>query len=164
MTRVGLALAATAIALAVAVASLRPISASGPEEIAFGRDVCARCRMILSQPGFAGEIRDRDGALTKYDDVGCMLEAMLRVRGEMPEAWVEDHRSGRLVPLLRATLVRSPSLGTPMDHGIVAFEDPDAARALAAEAGGEVVTLEELVRDRSRLARVAEDADPARIP
>jgi copper chaperone NosL len=153
-----------AAAVVLAVAALRPPAARGPEEIAYGRDVCGRCRMILSRPGFAGEIRDRNGVLVKYDDIGCMLEAMLGHRGEIPEAWVEDHRSGRLVPLLRATLVRSPSAATPMDHGIVAFEDASAARALAVESGGEVVALEQLVRDRNRLARAGGDTHPARVP
>lgn len=137
----------------VATVVLWPVRRSGPEPIAWGREACAECRMHLSQPGFAGELRGRDGTLTKYDDVGCLLRAMLKTHGEMPEAWVEDHEGGGFVPLLAAHLVRAESAGTPMGYGLVAFADEAAARAFAAARGGEGVRLEDVVRDPSRLAR-----------
>jgi copper chaperone NosL len=144
--------AAVLAARVLAVVLLWPAPASGPQEIVYGRDTCARCRMILSQPGFAGEVRDAKGALAKYDDVGCMLEAMRAHRGVMPEAWVEDHAGRGFVPLLAATLVHAPAVGTPMGHGIVAFADASAARTFAARHAGEVVALEDLVRRPERLA------------
>jgi copper chaperone NosL len=147
----GLAGAALA-AIVAAVVFLWPAPASGPEAIAYGRDACARCRMIVSQPGFGGEVRDVRGALAKYDDVGCMLDAMRTHRGPMPEAWVEDHAGGGFVSLLAASLVRAPGVATPMGHGVVAFADASAARAFAVRHGGEVVALEELVRSPERVA------------
>ncbi len=149
------ALLAAAAAIVLAVLLLWPAPASGPEEIAWGRDTCAQCRMILSQPGFAGEVRDARGVLTKYDDLGCMLSAMRAKQGPMPEAWVEDHAGRGFVPLLSATLVDAPGARTPMGHGIVAFADPEEARAFAARHGGTTVALEELVRSPERLARSA---------
>jgi len=133
-----------------------PSTRSGPEPIAYGSDACAHCRMHITRPGFGGEIRDRDGTLTKYDDVGCLLQAMLAKRHEIPESWVEDHDSGRLVPLLTAHLVRTERSATPMGSGIVAFQDDAAARAFARSAGADLVRLEDLVREPARLAH--EDA------
>ena len=138
----------------IAAVVLWPVGHSGPEPITYGRDACAECRMHLAQPGFAGELRDRRGMLTKYDDLGCLLRAMVKAHAEMPEAWVEDHDGGGWTPLLGAHLVRAGSAGTPMGYGIVAFKDEAGAQAFAAARGGEAVRLEDLVRDPSRLARV----------
>lgn len=163
MRRVGGAIALGALAVVLAIVFLWPSERTGPEPIAWGRDTCARCRMHLSQPGFAGELRDRRGVLTKYDDIGCLLGAMLAARAEIPEAWVQDHASGQLVPLLTATLVRSPALATPMGYGIVAFSDAGAARTFAEQPGAELVALEDLVRDPARLARTTATPDGGHV-
>lgn len=139
----------------VTVVVLWPSRRVGPEPIAWGREACAECRMHLSQPGFAGELRAADGTLTKYDDVGCLLRAMLKAHDAMAEAWVEDHDGGGFVPLLAAHLVRAGAAGTPMGYGLVAFQDEAAAQAFGAAHGGEVVRLEDVVREPSRLARAA---------
>lgn len=154
---VAAALLAGVVALVVLAPGQQP--GEGPEAIAYGRDTCARCRMIISRPGFAGELRDARGVLTKYDDVGCLLQAMIAQHGEMPGAWVEDSAGGALVPLLGATLVRVPAEHTPMGHGIVAFAAADAARAFAVAHAGEVVALEELARDPAMLARATPNTD-----
>lgn len=134
-----------------AVVFLWPTAAVGPEPIRYGRDTCAHCRMHLA-PGFAGEMRDGRGVLTKYDDVGCLLRAMLAQHREVPEAWVEDHAGGGFVPLLAATLVQVDRGATPMGSGLVAFADDEAARRFVATEGGERVTLEQLLHDPTRLA------------
>jgi copper chaperone NosL len=149
------ALLATGIALAAAVAGvvfLWPAARTGPAPIRYGRDSCAYCRMLISQPGFGGEMRDRGGTLTKYDDVSCLLAAIQRTHDAIPAAWVEDHASGELVPLLTASFVRVPAPATPMGHGVVAFREPAAAEAFARASGGETVSLETLLREPQRLA------------
>jgi copper chaperone NosL len=124
----------------------------GPEPLRYGVDACAECRMPVSRPGYGGELRDADGRLTTYDDVGCLVRAMLRRHGAIPEAWVEDHAGGGFVSLLTAHLVRTRA-ETPMGSGIVAFREAGAAEAFAREEGGTPTALEDLVRDASRLAR-----------
>lgn len=141
------------LAIVLGVVFLWPAPRSGPEPIAYGRDTCAHCRMHLSQPGFAGELRDRDGVLTKYDDIGCLLRAMTRKHEEVPEAWVEDHGGGGLIPLVGAHLVRSAGVATPMGGGIVAFREEAVARAFAAEHGGDVAPIEDVLREPERWAR-----------
>lgn len=133
-----------------AAVSMWPGSRVGPEPVAYGRDVCAQCRMHISQPGFAGEIRDRDGMLTKYDDIGCMLRAMMRKHQEIPEAWVEDHGGGGFVPLLSATLVRLQNRNTPMGHGLIAFATAAAADEFVRSHRGELLALEEILSDPAR--------------
>jgi copper chaperone NosL len=153
---------AAVVVVAAAVVFWPGGPAAGPEPIAWGRDTCARCRMHLSQPGFAGEIRDRAGVLHKYDDLGCLVGAIVTAHGEVPEAWVEDHAGGGFVPLLSAHLVRADAVRTPMGHGVVAFADESAARGFAARHGGRVAAFEDLLGDRSWLARAG--ARPADEP
>ena len=139
--------------LVAAVVLLWPRPPAGPEPIAYGRDACAACRMPLAQPGFAGEMRDHEGTLTKYDDVGCLLHAVLTAHREVPAAWVEDHDGGGLVPLLAAHLVRAENAGTPMGYGIVAFKEQGAADRFAAEHAGRVLAFEDVLRNPAMVAR-----------
>jgi hypothetical protein len=104
--------------------------------------------MILSRPGFAGQIRDRDGRLTHYDDVGCLLRAVANARGDAPDAWVEDHEGAGWVPLSAAHVVRAERADTPMGHGLVAFADAGAARRFAERLGGTLVPAEDVLPGR----------------
>src|SRR5882762_7485605 len=42
-----------------------------------GRPACDYCRMILTEPGFGGEIAVRSGPRKIYDSVECMAAAVL---------------------------------------------------------------------------------------
>jgi NosL len=147
------AVLATTVAFVAGVVFLWPAPA-GPEPVDYGRDACASCRMHMSRPGFAGELRDHDGALTKYDDVGCLVRAILAGHREVPEAWVEDHAGGAFVPLLAAHLVRAEPETTPMGSGLVAFADAGAAREFAVAHGARVTTFEDVLHDAALLARL----------
>jgi copper chaperone NosL len=153
--RFGRLLRAAALALGafVVVVVAWPGAKAGPEPVAWGRDACGQCRMLLSRPGFAAELRDASGVLTRYDDVGCLVRAMRAAHADVPEVWVEDHAGGGFVPLLTARLVRAPSVATPMGSGIVAFRDDGAAREFAAAQRGALVTLEDLLREPVRDGR-----------
>jgi copper chaperone NosL len=151
MRRLGIGLGLVVIGLVGGVVFLWPAQRTGSEPITYGRDRCDHCRMHISQPGFGGELRDRDGVLTKYDDIGCLLHAMLRQHHEVPEVWVEDHGGGGFVPLLSAKLVQADGIETPMGSGLVAFAGEAGARALAQSRGGRVLVLEDVLRDPARL-------------
>jgi len=152
VARLGVAVGVALASVAAGVVFLWPAPATGPEPIAYERDTCASCRMHLSQPGFAGEMRDPDGTLTKYDDVGCLIRAILAAHREVPQAWVEDHAGGGLVPLISARLVRGDAASTPMGSGLVAFADESAARMYADAHGTRVMAFEDVLRDSTLLA------------
>jgi copper chaperone NosL len=129
-------------------------AATGPEPIRFGRDACHRCHMLIAAGGFAAERRGNDGALHKYDDVGCLLLGIQAAHEETTQAWVEDHEGSGFVPLMEATLVQTDAVATPMGYGIVAFREPTAASRFIAERGGRMTPLEELMRSGPRLSRL----------
>ena len=140
------ALIAIPVVLAAIVAAvvLLPSRTTGPEPIAYGRDACSHCRMVISRPGFGGELRDLSGKTSKFDDIGCLLISIATTRQETPAAWVEDFDAKVFVPLLDATFVRG-TLDTPMGHGIVAFGDLSRASAFAAEKNAKIVKLDDLL-------------------
>ena len=144
--------AALLLGLGLGVILLAPSAAArGPVPIIPGRDSCDRCHMPVTAGRAGGERIDAQGRRATYDDVGCLLLAIWAAHDATPEAFVEDHRSGVLIPLLGATFVRG-ELPTPMGYGVLAFREPQAAAAFAGEHHAEVATLEDLLRDRERFS------------
>jgi hypothetical protein len=86
-----------------AAALLLPLAAcgkaSGPEEVAWGRDACEHCRMIISEKGFAAELRSGErNRIHKFDDIGCAVhwaKANAQPLDTVAEFWVMSHADGK---------------------------------------------------------------------
>jgi nitrous oxide reductase accessory protein NosL len=114
---------------------------SGPIDVVWDRDVCARCNMAISDRHFAAQIRTTsDHRAHTFDDLGC---ALLWLDGEgeelggAEEIWVRDREGAGWLDARAAHFVAKEH--TPMNYGFGAVDD-------AAE---ESLTLEE-VRVRVR--------------
>lgn len=85
-------------ALAIVPMLARCGQSTGPEAIAWERDACEHCRMIISERAFAAELRGGPkGRLYKFDDVGCAVHwAKQQTWGEpdITEFWVMNHDDG----------------------------------------------------------------------
>jgi len=134
------------LAVAAAIIFAWPTASRGPEPIRYDRDQCAGCRMHLSQTGYAGELRDVEGRVTKYDDVGCLVRTLASAPNQYPGQWAEDHESGQLVALETCTFVRSSAEKTPMGYGVVAYRDAASALRAVAKTGGRTVSMKELLK------------------
>lgn len=104
---------------------------TGPVEIRFGRDTCDVCRMIISDPRFAAQVR---GGLKhrahKFDDIGELvlwLDKQSWKDDAKTEIWVMDAKTGKTW-LNAATAYYIKQRHTPMDYGFGAVLDatPDA--------------------------------------
>ena len=120
--------------------------ASRPEELVSGQDLCASCRMPVSDIHFAAQIT-APGALPRFfDDPGCFAEFIKT--GEVKEkdaiAWVADHRTGTWLRADRAIYTRVPTLTTPMNHKLVAHQSDASRDADPDTRGGHPVTLPEI--------------------
>lgn len=115
-----------AVPLALAGCS-RP--SDGPEEIRYGREVCARCGMIISDPQFAAEIRGGpDRALAKFDDVGDALhwlEKQAWRQDQLSGFWVMDSVGGKDWLDARQAFYRSGAV-SPMGFGFAAVREKGA--------------------------------------
>ena len=117
-----------------------------PEELVKGRDLCATCRMPVSDLRFAAQIAAPGELPRFFDDPGCFAEFVKT--GEVKEkgavAWVADHRTGTWVRADRAIYTRVPNLTTPMNHKLVAHESAASRDADADAKGGQPVSLQEV--------------------
>lgn len=106
---------------------LMPVAAcgqtEGPEEIAWGRDACEHCRMIISERPFAAELRTSPRKrLYKFDDIGCVVH-WAKGQGlkldEQPEFWVMNHADGKTWLDARKAHFRV-DLRSPMNYNFAA--------------------------------------------
>jgi copper chaperone NosL len=106
-----------------------------PEDLVKGRDVCASCRMPVSDPRFAAQITAPGELPQFFDEAGCLADFVKAgsSKASGAVAWVADHRTRAWVRADRAVFTRVPNLQTPMSHHLIAHEsaasrdsDPDA--------------------------------------
>ena len=122
-------LALLGMALLLAGCSEEP--KTGPVAIKYGRDTCDYCRMIISDPRFAAQVRGGPGHKAyKFDDVGegvVWLDMQPWKDDANVEVWVMDMTSGKTwLDARQAHFV--PVKMSPMgsNHGAVAQSRPGA--------------------------------------
>ena len=111
-------------------------------------DMCAFCRMTISEKRYAAELIDKDGEVSKFDDIGCMTNFMKQRtnEGSIRATFVMDFERGEWLKAEDAIYVRSPQFKTPMSGGIAAFKHESTAQATAAKYQGTVLRFAELVK------------------
>ncbi len=115
-----------------------------PPEIRYGRDTCAQCGMIISDPRFAAAAATGDGTMSIFDDIGDLLAYRKKNRPEWAVIWVHDYNTQEWLRAEDAWYLLSPAIHSPMGWGIAAFASEEAARARQGELGGELLRWEEL--------------------
>jgi len=110
---------------------------TGPVAVKWDRLACERCRMVLSDPRHAAQVRvAQPGGGSRvyfFDDIGCALvwledQAFRDAVGT--EIWTTDWRTGTWIDARRAFYL--PGQVTPMAYGLGAQADP-APEALSFE-------------------------------
>lgn len=126
------------LALALLLAACSTASAAGPREVVAGVDACDYCHMTADDPALAAQWVGADGEIRVFDEPGCLVAWLAERPDAAGEAWVADAAGGGWVPAAEARLVVGGAR-TGMGFDVVAFRDPAAAAARAAETGGEAV-------------------------
>lgn len=116
-----------------------------PPDIAYGRDLCDRCGMIISEERFAAGLQLETGEYLKFDDTGEMIKYI----SSHPDLgilawWVHDYESSEWIRGEEAYFVKSASLMTPMGTGIAVFQDKVKADRFASEHDGIIYNLDEI--------------------
>jgi copper chaperone NosL len=90
--------------------------AAGPHAIQLGIDVCAECRMVVSDARFGAEVVTRTGKTLTFDSIECMNAYVARLQpGIVRVVWVVDaNHPGTLVRAAEATERRDGILHPPM--------------------------------------------------
>lgn len=120
--------------------------ASGPGPVAWDRDTCERCQMVISDRAFAAQVRSADGRLHRFDDPGCAVLWLDDHANDAParEIWVRAVDADGWLDARRARYVPVPR--TPMGYGF------GASQAAGAE-GIDFAALRDAIRARERERR-----------
>ncbi len=113
---------------------------SEPQPIAYGKDECAGCKMILADLHYGNELITAKGKVFKFDDVKCMIQFMAKEPIQSNAAGralvIDFNQSNRFLHAEQAVYLKHPKLRSPMDSGIAAFTSAAAANAVDHELGG----------------------------
>jgi copper chaperone NosL len=105
---------------------------TGPVEVRWDQNNCERCRMMLSDPHFAAQIRyfpeAKRSRVVKFDDIGC---ATLWLKDQQwkddpkTEIWVAEHSSGEWIDARQATYIHKNNSPMGYDLGAQAEAEPE---------------------------------------
>jgi copper chaperone NosL len=116
-----------------------------PEQLDTRNDLCASCRMPVSDPHLAGQIVAPGEEPRFFDDLACLRERLAR-QPRLPHGaalYVADHRTGAWVPADRALYTLCPAVSTPMSSHLLAHADAASRDGDPATQGGTTVTMGE---------------------
>jgi copper chaperone NosL len=98
----------------------------------FPEDMCAYCRMAISDESFAAEIITADREVFKFDDIGCMEKFAQKTDDlKILARYVKDFETKVWLNYDTSTIVQT-SIKTPMGSGKIAFPDSGRAKAFTA--------------------------------
>jgi hypothetical protein len=108
--------------LALGLAVFGCQSGDEPVDPVWGKQACASCSMLVSEPPHAGQLVTNDGARLYFDDLGCMA-AYPAERSVTPRKMWARNADGKWVDATTAKY-RSGQR-TPMDYGFAVANDGD---------------------------------------
>jgi len=123
---------------------------TGPGEVRWDREICARCAMAVSDHNYSAQIRQvipgQRSKLYKFDDIGCAviwLDEQSWKDDPLAEMWVTDYRNGDWIDARKAHYVLGKI--TPMDYGLGATTEMEAGKQVLdyAEARAHIYKIEE---------------------
>lgn len=131
-----------AIALTLLFVSCEPAVTKGPGEIAWDRDECQHCRMVIGDRRFAAQVRfEGRRRVHSFDDLGCALVWLDTTFPESEpahELWVRNAAGDEWIDADLAEYAEG--LDTPMQYGFGATLD----------AGLRLAEVRDRIRERER--------------
>jgi copper chaperone NosL len=126
---------ALALLVAGVIARLQRLPTE-PVPIAWDREACAHCHMLIGNPAFAGQIQTTDGRVLDFDDPGCLMAYEVEQHPDEHAVWLHEVYGERWLPIGRVAFVPVPSSPMGYDLGAVEVGTPgaislDEARARA---------------------------------
>lgn len=109
-------------------------------------DICALCKMAISQASYAGQFIDKDGNVLKFDDIGCMIRFVRdnNQRDAVAKFFVMDYDTRQWLDGQQATYVKADRNASPMGSGLTAFRETSRADDYAAKNKGRLLHFEDL--------------------
>lgn len=121
-------------------ASLQPVEL-------FAEDMCALCRMAISEKQYAAELITKDGDVFKFDDLGCLANYLAgkQNRAEAAVFYMMDYETKRWLKAEEAHFVKAEKFSTPMSGHLIAFGERAKAEAAATANQGQLLSFAEVL-------------------
>ena len=140
-------------------------SDTGPEEVRWDREICARCAMAVSDHRFAAEVRggpaDSKSKVYKFDDLGCAvvwLDKQPWKDNPATEIWIKDHQTEQWLDARKAWYVKAKN--TPMDYGLAAQQQKTPDALTFAQAKQQIFAKEQHAGSHHHAAEPIHSAEP----
>lgn len=92
--------------------------------IAFGKDQCTFCKMIISNPQFGAELITDKGRILKYDGAECLINHLKNDAPTYQKLYVVAYdKSKELETVETLYFLISPDFRSPMGANLAAFSD-----------------------------------------
>jgi copper chaperone NosL len=127
-----------AAALGACLAAWACQPAAGPAPIAYDREPCAHCGMLISEPAFAAQLELEGEDPKSFDDPGCLLRYRAERQPRWRAAWYHHLRDPRWIAEADVAFERVAL--TPMGYGLGAVDRGSAGSLTLAEAEQHVQT------------------------
>ncbi|HEY6148712.1 MAG TPA: nitrous oxide reductase accessory protein NosL [Thermoanaerobaculia bacterium] len=142
MRRLALFLCALAILLACSSSTPKPAA------LDVGNELCASCRMPVSDASLAAQLVAPGEEPRFFDDIGCLRDYLSRFPPPRKSAcFVADHRTRAWLGRDSAVYVRS-NIATPMGSHLTAYADNASAAADPAARGGSLLSAPQVFGPR----------------
>jgi hypothetical protein len=96
-----------------------------PTAIAYDREACAHCHMLIGDPRYAVQLVTGDGEVLDFDDPGCALSYLAQAHRAVHRLWFRDASRDRWLAAGDVRFVRGAA--TPMGYGLAAAAAENAA-------------------------------------
>jgi copper chaperone NosL len=122
---------------------------TGPEPIAFGKDQCHFCKMIISDRNFGAELITDKSKVYKFDDTHCIvsfLKSNKLEKKEIAAMYIVDYaEKEKLIPAETAFLLKSDKIRGPMGGDVAAFETEASMKPFQQQWNAKVIKWKNIV-------------------
>jgi copper chaperone NosL len=123
---------------------------SGPQPIAYGKDACYFCKMVISDQRFGAELITDKHKIYKFDDTHCIasfLKANFLAKEQVASVYLVDFsQKEKLIKAEESFLLRSEELRSPMGGNVAAFAAEDSMTKFNKELNGSVIKWNEVIQ------------------
>ncbi len=118
-----------------------------PEQINYGSDACAFCKMTIVDQQHAAQYVSNKGKQFKFDAIECMVNAIAEKGSEDIELFlVADYQvPGSMINAKEATYLISKEIKSPMGANLSGFASKEKALVTQKDSGGDIYTWQELL-------------------
>src|SRR6185437_12138206 len=114
---VGLAMVVALSVIGFAVYDLQALP-GGPQPVAWDRENCTECHMLISDRYFAAQLQTADGQTHNFDDPACLMKYVERQHPPVHTIYFRDFHSGDWLQSQEAGFMGAGH--SPMGHGLAA--------------------------------------------